>query len=144
MAGELIHTFRRTLAKIAEIESRMATDQIEIVALRGEIDELRKLLRSEAGSGDKPDQHEQIAPRVRPIRESSTVGQARRVLSMVGAPMHVNDIIKNIEHMSGLPVSKGTLVSNLARYVKAGDTFVRTGKNTFALIDDTKEIRLVG
>lgn len=46
--------------------------------------------------------------------------------------------------MSGRTLSKATLVSNLSRYVKAGDTFKRTAANTFALIDEEKEIRLVG
>lgn len=76
-----------------------------------------------------------LAGRKRPIREGSTVGQARRVLRMVGGPLHVDELIKNIEHMTGLPVNKATLVSNLARYVKNNDTFTRVGANRFGLID---------
>jgi hypothetical protein len=149
VAGDLIQTFRRTLAKITEIQQRIAADQAELTALRGEIDELRRALRLVAQVEADIAELQESRERKRPIRSASTVGHAYRVLRMVGGPMHVDEIIKNISHMAGKPVSKATLVSNLSRYVKAGDTFTRTGANTFGLIsyeddDKKKEIRLVG
>ncbi|MGE4054188.1 MAG: hypothetical protein AB7F99_05260 [Vicinamibacterales bacterium] len=125
----------------------MAAERIELAALRGEIDELRGLLRADPSTADADvEDFEARLARNRPIRETSSVGWAKRVLEMSGGPMHVDDIIRNIQHMTGLPVSKATLVSNLSRYVKAGDTFKRTAANTFTLLkyDVDGEIRLVG
>ena len=142
VAGDLIQAFRRTLARINEIEKRIADDQVELNALRSEVDELRRALRETAPATARD--IDRVAGRKRPIRDSSTVGYAKRVLGMAGQ-MHVDEIIRNIEHMVGRPVSKATLVSNLSRYVKAGDTFKRVSANTFALIgNNEKEIRLVG
>lgn len=151
MAGDLILTFRRTLAKIAEIEKRILAEQLELAALRGEIEEIRAALKSDSTSTVAVDDRDapEAGFRKRPIRDKSSVGWAKRVLKMNGGPMHVDDIIKNVQHMTGMPVNKTTIVSSLSKYVKAGDTFKRTAANTFALIedsseDDVKEIRLVG
>jgi hypothetical protein len=148
MAGNLIQAFRLTLARIADIERNIITEKLELATLRGEIEELRAALGTTAASdADSAAGLHEAATRKRPIREGSSVGLAKRVLQMAGGPMYVNEIIKNIEHMTGLPLNKPTLVSNLSRYVKAGDTFKRTGANTFALLsyeEPEAEIRLVG
>lgn len=146
MAGDLIESFRRTIARIALLEKNIKSEQVELVALRSEVDELRTILTAERPKTAAVEALLRPA-RKRPIRQSSTVGYAKRVLQMVGGPMYVDEIIKNIEHMTGLPVNKATLVSSLSRYVKAGDTFKRTAANTFALMtyeEPEKEIRLVG
>ena len=83
--------------------------------------------------------------RTRPIRESSSVGQARRVLRIAhGGPLHIDEVIKLIRQMTGLSVNKQTLVSNLSRYVNAGDTFVRTAPNTYALKREREDLILAG
>jgi hypothetical protein len=136
MSGELIRAFRSTLAKIAEIEARIEADQQELTALRGEIKELRGLIRADyvEAEATRATDAPVAKARKRPIHDKSTVGNARRVLQMAGGPLHVDEIIANIEHMTGLPVNKSTLVSNLSRYVKKGDTFRRAGANVFALV----------
>jgi len=147
MPGDLIQTFRRTLARIADLERNINTEQLELASLRGEIEELKSALGGVSLTPEPSNVAATVsAGRKRPIREKSTVGWAKRVLQMTGGPMYIDDIIKNIEHMTGLSVAKTTLVSNLSRYVKAGDTFKRTGANTFALLsyEEPKEIRLVG
>lgn len=145
--GELLHAFRRTLARIEEIERNMRAEQVEISTLRGEIEELRGALRADPTTESAVLQAVEQPTRNRPIRQKSSVGWAKRVLEMAGGPMYVDEIISNIEHMTGNRIVKATLVSNLSRYVKAGDTFKRTGANTFALLtyeEPEKEIRLVG
>ncbi len=129
----------------------MAAEQIEIASLRGEIDELRGLIRADVPQGRNDDDAGDLLGsrdvRPRPIRDKSSVGWAKRVLQMAGGPMYVDEIIQNIAHLSGITIPKATLVSNLSRYVKAGKTFTRTGANTFGLLDyedSEKEIRLVG
>jgi hypothetical protein len=150
MAGDLIKAFRDTLLRISEIESHIDAEQSELAALRREVEELRALLTADtmkALAGTSVVQTSaSLSPR-RPIRTTSSVGLAHRVLKTAGGPMHVDDIIKNIEHMSGASVNKQTLVSNLSRHVKSGKTFRRVGPNTFTLVEHDpvqEEIRLVG
>ena len=87
-------------------------------------------------------------PRVRrrPIRRTSSVGAALKVLHHANRPMHIDELLQMIAHTTGLPVQKTTLVSNLARYVRAGDTFRRVAANTYELIppEEQEGIRLVG
>ncbi len=154
MAGDLVAVFRKTLARIAELEDNIVAEQAEVTALRGEIEELRSLLKPQFTvlEGDETNAvnlsgvAQQPIMRRKPIRAASTVGHAKRVLQMVGSPIHVDEIITNIQHMTGVRINKATLVSNLSRYVANGDTFKRTGPNTFGLLkyDDPGEIRLVG
>ena len=48
--------------------------------------------------------------------------------------MHIDELLKRIEQKFHKRVKKTTLVGNLARKVKAGDTFERTAPNTFGLL----------
>lgn len=126
------------------MQQNISSEQLELAALRRELDELKQLV---AGTPPLPVADATHPPgRRRAIHETSTVGWARRVLRTAGYPMHIDEIVSMIAHMSGEAPSKATLVSNLCRYVKAGDTFRRTAANTFELIPDEEkpEIRLVG
>jgi hypothetical protein len=49
--------------------------------------------------------------------------------------MPVDDLVKAVEELSGLNVRKSTLVSNLSRYVRAGDTFTRPEPGAYGLVD---------
>jgi hypothetical protein len=154
--GTLLSAFRQTLTKIEELKRHVAAEQAEISTLEREIEELRSTLMAETtpkSSGEfsvvgRAVNRGRVA-RTRPIRQNSTVGLARRVLATAGGgPLHIEEIIRNIESMTGLPVNKQTLTSNLSRYCKARDTFRRTAPNTFELIrndeQNEKEMRLVG
>ena len=54
-------------------------------------------------------------------------------------PLHVSDIIARIATRFGVTVDRESLVSALTKRVVRGDAFVRTGKNTFTLIDMNAE-----
>ena len=62
------------------------------------------------------------------------MGWARKVLGQYNQPLHIDKLTTLIQELSGLTVRKATLVSNLSRYVKAGDTFTREGEGIYGLI----------
>ncbi len=136
--------------------------QAAIAKLQAELDEARALLTG--GTRQKPPQagaresvespmprtttprhRKRAAPRrSRPafapkgeIVPTSSVGRTVTVLKRAGKPLHVDEIMKQIE-TEGHKVSKGTLVGNLSRYVKAGRVFYRAAPSVFGLIEMRK------
>ena len=67
------------------------------------------------------------------VKSGSSVDWATKVLQEAGAPLHIDVLIAKIEEVSGEPVKKPTLVSNLSRYVNDGNRFVRTAESTYGL-----------
>jgi hypothetical protein len=65
-----------------------------------------------------------------------------KVLFLHGKPMHVDVLRQQIQKESGADEApkKNTLVSNLSRYVRYGDTFNRPAPNTFGLINFSRDI----
>lgn len=55
------------------------------------------------------------------------------ILVKIGTPLHINEIIRNIETTHRIQVDRESLVSAITKKVARGDRFVRVGKNTFAL-----------
>ena len=160
MEGPLISAFNATLTRLSQIDQEIAAvDSRRIDLLNERVALLRdmeqaKLVLAHLGTPYIPEaENEQgkdakalRAKRRRPIHESSSVGWARRVLRTARRPIHIDEILTLIAQMTGQTVSKATLVSNLSRYVKAGDTFRRTAANTFELIpnEEKGDMRLVG
>lgn len=71
------------------------------------------------------------------IVPTSSVGRTVTVLKRVGKPVHVDEIIKQIQ-ADGHKVNKNTLVGNLSRYVKAGRVFYRAAPSVFGLLEMKK------
>jgi hypothetical protein len=59
---------------------------------------------------------------------------AFNILEAAGEPLHVSQIIAAAEIKFGVKLDRESLVSALSKKVVKGDRFVRTGKNTFALM----------
>jgi hypothetical protein len=53
-------------------------------------------------------------------------------------PLHVNQILSRIQASFKVPVDREGLVSSLTKKVARGDRFVRTGKNTFGLLPESR------
>jgi hypothetical protein len=51
----------------------------------------------------------------------------------VGSPLHVSEIIQRANELYGVILDRESVVSALTKKVKKGDTFIRTGPNTFGL-----------
>lgn len=156
--GPLIGAFNATLTRLRAIDDEVAKLDVsraelaqERAALLHDLAKARAVLAHIGAPYVAQADEERVEPsdlprvRRRPIRRTSSVGAALKVLRQANRPMHINELMKMIEHMTGLAVHKTTLVSGLARYVRAGDTFRRTAANTYDLIPSDEEgIRLVG
>jgi len=66
-------------------------------------------------------------------KSMSQVDIAFNILSAVGVPLHVSQIISEAEKTFGVKLDRESLVSALSKKVMKEDRFVRTGKNTFDL-----------
>ena len=92
--------------------------------------QLRAVRRLRQPSGDVP---------ARPGRAGlSQVDMAYDILRKARGPLHVNEILSRIEASFKAPVDRESLVSSLTKKVARGDRFVRTGKNTFALLPESR------
>jgi hypothetical protein len=66
-----------------------------------------------------------------PKRGMSHVDMAYDILIKIGTPLHINEIIRNIETIHGIQVDRESLVSAITKKVTRGDRFSRVGKNIF-------------
>lgn len=72
------------------------------------------------------------APEPKPKRRSQTE-IVYDVLVSAGGPLHINEIIHRAKADHGRQLNRESIVSALTKKVAAGDRFVRTDKNTFAI-----------
>ena len=63
----------------------------------------------------------------------SQIDMVLNILNAVGKPLHISQIIEDVEKTFGVKLERESLVSALSKKVMKEDRFVRTGKNTFAL-----------
>lgn len=63
----------------------------------------------------------------------SHIDMVLNILNAVGKPLHISQIIEDVEKTFGVKLERESLVSALSKKVMKEDRFVRTGKNTFAL-----------
>src|SRR5262245_41397721 len=126
--------------RIREIQRRINELQEELGNLEGELQEARDALGVVVHvDHERPKVRARrgvlTGQRTKPIQDGSSVDWARRILKEAGEPRSVDSIIFLVAAKGGPEVKKPTLVSNLSRYVKNRDTFSRTGKSTYGLIE---------
>jgi hypothetical protein len=68
----------------------------------------------------------------------SQVDMAFDILRKARSPLHVNEILSRIQASFKVPVDRESLVSSLTKKVARGDRFVRSGKNTFGLLPESR------
>jgi hypothetical protein len=71
--------------------------------------------------------------RSKPKKRTSNIGIAQNVLNSAGHPLHVSDIIQMAEQHYQVQLNRDSIVSAILKKVNAGQTFIRTAPNTFAL-----------
>lgn len=72
-----------------------------------------------------------------PRKSMSNLDMAQDVLrANQGSPLHISAIIEQIREHFGVEVDRESLVSSLTKKVARRDRFVRTGRNTFGLIQE--------
>lgn len=74
--------------------------------------------------------------RRKPPKRTSNIKIAQNVLSSAGHPLHVTDIIKMAEQQYQVRLNRDSIVSAILKKINAGQTFIRTAPNTFALKTD--------
>lgn len=73
-------------------------------------------------------------PAARAARKgTSQISMVQDVLRRAGKPLHVLEIIAQVEKLHGLKLDRESIVSTLTKKVNRGDRFVRPDKNVFAL-----------
>jgi HB1, ASXL, restriction endonuclease HTH domain len=60
------------------------------------------------------------------------------ILRKARSPLHVSEILSRIQTSFKVSVDRESLVSSLTKKVARGDRFVRTAKNTFALLPEPR------
>jgi HB1, ASXL, restriction endonuclease HTH domain len=80
----------------------------------------------------------QATPARPPRQGMSQVDMAFDILKKARTPLHVSVILEHIQASFGVTVDRESLVSSLSKKVERGDRFIRTEKNTFALLNERK------
>lgn len=129
MGDSVVELLRQKQQRAAELRQ-------ELTQIEAELAEARELLAAGKSQPSKARARRvPVGTAKRPIQSNSSVDWAKRVLDMVKTPLEVDDLLGKIRQIGGPQIQKPTLVSNLSRYVKQGNTFNRTAPNTYGLIE---------
>jgi hypothetical protein len=68
-----------------------------------------------------------------PQERTSNIEIVENVLDGAGRPLHVSEIIRMAEQDHQVRLNRDSIVSAILKKINAGQTFIRTAPNTFAL-----------
>ena len=77
--------------------------------------------------------------RRQPQKRTSNIDIVQNVLNSAGTPLHVSDIIQMAQKSYDVQLNRDSIVSAILKKINAGQTFIRTAPNTFALTTYTSE-----
>jgi hypothetical protein len=115
---------RRKEAEIQGYEEKIRAARVYLQALR----DVLKLMGEEdtdTSSGDDIETE---------LRPGSAVAQAREIITLKGAPIHINDLLDAL----GKPQTRenrASLIGSLSAYVRRREIFTRPAPNTFGLLE---------
>ena len=69
----------------------------------------------------------------KPKKRTSKADVAEHVLRIAGRPLHISEIIQIANRDFHVQLERDSIVSILIKKIKAGQKFIRTAPNTFAL-----------
>jgi len=72
----------------------------------------------------------------RPHERTSNIEIVENILTGADQPLHVSDIIRLAEKDYQVQLNRDSIVSAILKKINAGQTFIRTAPNTFALKPD--------
>lgn len=144
MAGDWLEVLRKKQQRVHDLRAELATLEAELrdakAILAGRIDPIP------SSQGPKPKSRHGFTggKRAKPIQKGSSVWWTQIVLDAAEAPLHIDEILRQVNENSDEKVLKNTLVSNLSRYVKHGDTFTRPAPSTFGLTkwDEERQMKI--
>jgi len=84
------------------------------------------------------DRFQQQPPR-KSEKRTSKIDLVQNILGSAGRPLHVADIIQLAEKNHQVHLKRDSIVSAILKKINAGQTFIRTAPNTFALKTDVSE-----
>ena len=96
-------------------------------------DEYLKFQKEVAESRIKIIERFQKGAEAGPVKRTSKIGVVRNVLYDAGRPLHVTEIVRLAKRDYQVDLERDSIVSAILKKVKAGQTFIRTAPNTFAL-----------
>jgi len=70
-------------------------------------------------------------------KRTSKIDIAHNVLDDAGKPLHVTEIVRLAKEVYDVQLERDSIVSAMLKKVNAGQTFIRTAPNTFALTSYT-------
>jgi hypothetical protein len=73
----------------------------------------------------------------KPRKRTSKIGIACNVLNDAGKPLHVSEILQLAKEVYDVQLDRDSIVSAMLKKVNAGQTFIKTAPNTFALTSYT-------
>jgi len=91
--------------------------------LKAQVGVIRKYLKNAEASKSK----EKKPPR------TSQIAMVRDILQSAGKPLHISEIISEVNERYGIALDRDSLVSGLSKKVHKGTMFIRTAPSTFAL-----------
>jgi len=71
--------------------------------------------------------------KTKPVKRTSKADIVEHVLQIAGRPLHVSEIIQIADRDFHVQLERDSIVSILIKKIKAGQRFIRTAPNTFAL-----------
>jgi hypothetical protein len=74
--------------------------------------------------------------RSQPKQRTSNIEIVENVLNSAARPLHVSEIIRMAEKDHQVQLNRDSIVSAILKKINAGQTFIRTAPNTFALKTD--------
>jgi hypothetical protein len=81
----------------------------------------------------------QQQPQPKLEKRTSNIDLVQNILGSAGRPLHVADIIQLAEKNHQVKLSRDSIVSAILKKINAGQTFIRTAPNTFALKTEASE-----
>jgi hypothetical protein len=61
------------------------------------------------------------------------------ILRSSGSPLHINEIIRRVQEIHGISISRESIVSALTKKIAKGDPILRTGRNIFTIRPGEKQ-----
>jgi len=107
------------------------TDLLDIFEslLRSQLNTIKQLKKSAGITEDEKPKE----------RRMSHMEMTHDILDRAGHPMHITEILAAVKKQFNIDLDRESVVSALVKRVKRNDRFIKTGPNTFALIDQHTE-----
>ena len=127
--GQVILTFRdltsglKGLDRIIPVRNDANTIFTCFLEYEKEISEFKLKTINRLQKGLKP----------KPRKRTSKAAIVEHVLQIAGRPLHISEIIQIANRDFNVQLERDSIVSILIKKIKAGQTFIRTAPNTFAL-----------